>query len=185
VLGDLLIAPRRNAMPRHRYRCHAPLTFTHSGHDFSIAAVPSVGDIELQISDRHGRILLPLTIRILAADLRRGPHLEGGPVAREAASRIDWSKPAAAFSHEGHSFAIGTIVTDLRMVFVLRDDRDPFDAPMSIPKDSVLHALIGGRDPVAIGVGAMMAQIRSWSASHTATFIKKTPRLALQLRRIN
>lgn len=209
-------------MAGRRPRSYSPITFTHRGHEFTIAAAPFDGGVELQISDTHGRIMLPLSIRISAADLRRRPGLDGGAVARgmaelrksieeldearlqgllaapraaseyqwtpadlDAASQIDWSKPAAVLVHEGHSFAIGAFVTEQRMVFVLRDDRGPFDAPMSIPKDSVLQAWIRGRDPTAIGVGAMTTQIRSWSASHTSAFVRNTPRLALHLRHIN
>lgn len=209
-------------MARQRPRRYSSLVFVHRDHEFSIVAVPLDGGIELQISDRHGRIMLPLSVRISDAGQRREPRMSSGPVTRgmaelrksieelddarfqgllaapraaseyqwtpaelDAASRIDWSNPAAVVVHEGYRFAIGAFVTDERMVLLLHDDRGPFDAPMSIPKDSVLRAWINGRDPLAIGVGTMTTQIRSWSASRTSAFIQSTPRLALHLRRIN
>lgn len=95
----------------------------------------------------------------------------------DAAKKIDWSKPAATLVHQGYCFLIGAFVTAERMVILLRDPDGPFDAPMSMPKESIVRAEAKGVDPLAFGVGIMIDRIRGWNAPCTEAFVRDTPRL--------
>ena len=53
------MAPKR---PKHR-----SLKFIHLGVEFYVTAVPAGADVELQIADQHGRLLLPISLLISGA----------------------------------------------------------------------------------------------------------------------
>lgn len=110
---------------------------------------------------------------------RAASDFQWTPAELDAASKIDWAKPAATLVHEGHSFAIGAFVTQERLVLLLRDASGPFDAPMSIPRPSIMRAEAKGTDPLEFGAKAMLGRIRTWNATHTAAFVRSTPRLNL------
>jgi hypothetical protein len=97
----------------------------------------------------------------------------------EAAKTIDWSKPAATLVHQGYYFLIGAFVTPERMVILLRDPDGPFDAPMSIPKESMMRSEAKGVDPLDFGVNIMVDRIRGWNAPRTEAFVRDTPRLVV------
>jgi hypothetical protein len=97
----------------------------------------------------------------------------------EAAKTIDWSKPAATLVHQGYYFLIGAFVTPERMVILLRDPDGPFDAPMSIPKESMMRSEAKGVDPLNFGVNIMVDRIRGWNAPRTEAFVRDTPRLVV------
>jgi hypothetical protein len=99
----------------------------------------------------------------------------------ESAAKIDWSVPAATFMHEGHNFAIGAFATDERMVLLLKDADAPFDAPLSIPRASILSMEMKGADPLVYGVKTIVERIRTWSTSRTAAFVEDTPRLTARM----
>lgn len=109
---------------------------------------------------------------------RAADEFQWTPAELEAASSIDWSKPAAAIVHEGRSFSIGAFVGKGRMVILLRDANGPFNAPFSIPRDSMIRAAVNGTDPLAFGVHIMLAKVRAWSPAQMEAFVKNTPRLA-------
>ena len=113
---------------------------------------------------------------------RAATDFQWTPAELDAASRIDWSKPAATAIHEGCRFWIDALTSEGRMVFLLRNADGIFDAPMFVPSDSVTRAVMNGTDPVTTGVRAMLAKIRGWSASQTLAFINDTPRLAVRMR---
>jgi hypothetical protein len=110
---------------------------------------------------------------------RAASDFQWTPAELDAASKIDWSKPAATLVHERHSFAIGAFATQERLVLLLRDASEPFDAPMSIPRSSIMPAVAKDTDPLEFGVKAMIGRIRTWNAAHTAAFVRSTPRLNL------
>lgn len=103
------------------------------------------------------------------------------PAELEAARKIDWSRPAATLVHQGYYFLIGVFVTPERMVILLRDPDGPFDAPMSIPKESMMRSEARGVDPLDFGVKVMVDRIRAWTASRTETFVRDTPRLVMDV----
>ena len=70
---------------------------------------------------------------------RAASDFQWTPAELDAASRIDWSEPAATLVHRGYSFAIGAFVTQERLVLLLRDASGPFDAPMSVPRASIMR----------------------------------------------
>ena len=65
------------------------------------------------------------------------------------------------------------------MVILLRDANGLFDAPMSIPRESMMRSEAKGVDPLDFGVNIMVDRIRAWNASRTETFVRNTPRLAV------
>src|ERR1700722_8099923 len=168
------------------------LLFVHNDHEFVITAVPDGTDVILHIADQYGRMLLPVSTRVVGANARLGrrpnhrsigvamaelrravERLAGGkflnfletrraasdfrwtPAELEAAKKLDWSKPAATLVHQGYYFLIGAFVTPERMVILLRDPDGPFDAPMSIPKESMMRSEAKGVDPLDFGVNIM------------------------------
>jgi hypothetical protein len=168
----------------------------------------------IHIADQYGRMLLPISTRVVGANARSGGRLnhrliEVGiaelrrsverldgekflnfletpraasdfrwtPAELEAAKKIDWSKPAATLVHQGYYFLIGAFVTPERMVILLRDANGLFDAPMSIPRESMMRSEAKGVDPLDFGVNIMVDRIRAWNASHTETFVRDMPRL--------
>jgi hypothetical protein len=192
------------------------LLFVHNDHEFIITAVPDGVDVVLHIADQYGRMLLPISTRVVGANVGSG----GGPNRRlisarmaamrrsieafddasflnfletpraasdfqwtpaefDAASKIDWSKPAATLVHQGYYFIIGAFVVPERMVLLLRDADGPFNAPMPIPKASIMRSEAKGVDPLDFGVRIMVERIRGWTASRTAAFVRDTPRLAV------
>jgi hypothetical protein len=98
------------------------------------------------------------------------------PADLDAAKNIDWSKPAATLVHQGYYFLIGAFVTPERMVILLDG---PFDAPMSIPMESMMRSEAKGVNPLDFGVGIMINRIRGWNAPRTEAFVRDTPRLVV------
>jgi hypothetical protein len=197
------------------------LPFVHNGHEFIITAVPDGADVLLHIADQYGRMLLPVSTRVVGGNARQGAGLDhrlvGIAMAEmrksverlagakfldfletpraagdfrwtraelEAAKTIDWSKPAATLVHQEYYFIIGAFVTPERMVILLRDPHGPFDAPMSIPKESMMRSEAKGVDPLDFGVKIMVDRIRGWNAPQTEAFVRDTPRLVLSYRRL-
>jgi hypothetical protein len=78
-------------------------------------------------------------------------------------------------------FLIGAFVTPERMVILLRDPDGPFDAPMSIPKESMMRSEAKGVDPLDFGVNIMVDRIRGWNAPRTDAFVRDTPRLVVDV----
>jgi hypothetical protein len=192
------------------------LLFVHNDHEFIITAVPDGADVLLHIADQYGRMLLPVSTRVVGAnawpggrpnhrligvavaELRRSVERLAGekflnfletpraasdfrwtPAELEAAKKIDWSKPAATLVHQGYYFLIGAFVTPERMVILLRDPDGPFDAPMSIPKESMMRSEAKGVEPLDFGVDIMVDRIRAWTASRTEAFVRETPQLVV------
>jgi hypothetical protein len=96
--------------------------------------------------------------------------------------KIDWSHPTATFVHERCSFSVAPFETEQRMVFLLRDAGGPFDGPLSMPREMIVRAKMKGDDPLLFGVRAMVTQVRTWSTSRTATFVRDAPRLIDRMR---
>jgi hypothetical protein len=205
------MAPKRREYPS--------LRFFHFGHEFLISAVPDGANVELHIADQYGQLLLPLSLMILGAKVRRGgdndrrriaagmaevrkliealdearllkllevpraaSNFDWTPEELDAASKIDWSHPAATLVHEDRSFSIAAFETEQRMVFLLGDADGPFDGPMSIPREMIMRAELKGDDPLLFGVRAMVTQIRTWSTSRTTAFVRNGPRLMERMR---
>jgi hypothetical protein len=97
----------------------------------------------------------------------------------DGASNIDWSRPAATLVHQGYYFLIGAFVTPERMVLLLRDADGLFDAPMSIPKESITRSEAKRVNPLDFGVNIMVDRIPAWTASRTEAFVRDTPRLVV------
>jgi hypothetical protein len=192
------------------------LLFVHNDHEFIITTVPDGADVLLHIADQYGRLLLPVSPRVVGANASPGGRLNHRligiamaelrrsvkrlaserflnfletpraaadfrwtPAELDAARNIDWSKPAATLVHQESYFLIGAFVTPERMVILLRDPDGPFDAPMSMPKESLIRAEAKGVDPLAFGVGVMVDRIRGWNAPSTEAFVRDTPRLVV------
>src|SRR5262249_12225748 len=51
------------------------LRFVHNNHEFIITAVPDGADVLLHIADRYGRMLLPISTRVVGANARPGRGL--------------------------------------------------------------------------------------------------------------
>jgi hypothetical protein len=203
-------------MAPSRSNDYPSLLFVHNDHEFIITAVPDGADMLLHIADQYGRMLLPVSTRVVGANARSGgrlnhrlidigiaelrrsvERLDGEnflnfletpraasdfrwtPAELDAAKKIDWSKPAATLVHQGYYFLIGAFVTPERMVILLRDADGPFDAPMSIPRESMMRSEAKGVDPLDFGVNIMVDRIRAWNASCTEAFVRNTPRLAV------
>ena len=206
-------------MAPNRFSDYPSLQFVHNDHEFIITAVPDGGDVLLHLADQYGRMLLPISTRVVGAKARSGgrlnhrlidvaiaelrrsvEHLDGEkflnfletpraasefrwtPAELEGARKMDWSKPAATLVHQGYYFLIGAFVTPERMVILLRDPDGPFDAPMSIPKESMMRSEAKGVDPLDFGINIMVDRIRGWDASRTAAFVRDTPRLVVDQR---
>ena len=114
---------------------------------------------------------------------RAASDFDWTPAELNAASKIDWSQPAAAIVHEGYCFSIAAFETEHRLVILLSDADGPFDGPMSVPREMIDRANWKGDDPLLFGVRAMVTQIRTWSESRTAAFVRDAPRLTEQMQR--
>jgi hypothetical protein len=197
ALGARRKRPENRETASERPYEYPSLLFVHSGHEFIITTVPDGADVLLHIADQHGRMLLPVSTRVVDANVRpgSGPHrrlisaqmaelrrsvqslddasflnfLETPRAAADfqwtlaeldAASKIDWSKPATTLVHQGYYFLIGAFVTPERMVLLLRDADGLFDAPMSIPRASIERSEAKGTDPLDFGIRIMVGRIR-------------------------
>jgi hypothetical protein len=54
-------------MAPNRLYDYSSLLFVHNSHEFTITAVPDGADVLLHIADQHGRMLLPVSTRVLSA----------------------------------------------------------------------------------------------------------------------
>jgi hypothetical protein len=61
----------------------------------------------------------------------------------------------------------------------MEDPDGPFDAPMSIPKESMTRSEAKGVDPLDFGVNIMLDRTRAWDAPCTEAFVRDTPRLVV------